>query len=219
MESTKTYRPDNYTNLLDNIALSSNDVFKIIEPFQLNFPQTRIQSVEWGIKFPMFVTAFYDYVIKRKTVPCQQAFYDYYLLFNKPFFDEKKFDSIILDGLKARVYRTYPSLVRDLYFNKYAGENLPEANVRYNITLDVAEGIDLMIEIDNSFYAINLYADTSRAYDARNKKQHRHTSFHNVKYIEFPVNFNGSLKCGNFFLYGNVEFLNLKKIEGFGQKN
>ena len=211
MENKKIYLPNNYLDLLDNIKLSSDDVFKIIEPFDLSFLQTRNQSVEWGIRFPMFVDAFYDYVVKNTTVPSQQAFFDYYLSFNKLFFDEKNFDSTILDGLKARVYRTYPSLVRDLYFNKYVKENFSEANVRYNTTLDVVEGIDLMIEKNDSFYAVNLYVNTSRAYNARSKKRYRHTLFRNVNYIEFPVNFKGSLKCGNFFLYGNPEFVNLKK--------
>ena len=211
MENKKIYRPENYQDLLDDIELSSGRILEIIEPFDLNFPQTRNQSVEWEIQFPMFVEVFYDCVIKN-TIPTQQIFFEYYLVFNKSFFDENKFDSTILDGLKARVYRTYPSLIRDLYFNKYVKENLPDMNVLYNITLDVAEGIDLMIEKNGFFCAVNLYTNTSRARYARSKKQNRHTPFNNVNYIEFPVNFKGSLNCGNFFLYGNTEFLNLKKI-------
>lgn len=214
MRNNKTYNFNNYPDLLGSIDLSSNDICKVIEPFVLNFPQIRNQSVEWGIRFPMFVDAFYDYVIKYKTIPAQQVFFDYYLFFNKSFFGEKKFESTILEGLRARVFRTYPSLIRDIYFNKYVRENLTGVKVRYNTTLDVAGGIDLMIEKDNSFFAINLYTDTSRAYYARDKKRYRHMPFHNVNYIELPVNLKGSLKCGDFFLYGNLEFLNLKKIIG-----
>ena len=214
MEKAKIYTPGDYPDLLEEIALTSEEVFKIIEPFRLTFLQTRNRSVEWEIGFPMFVNAFYNYILKHKTVPAQPIFFDYYLFFNKAYFEEKKFDTTIIEGLKARVFRTYPSLVRDLFFNKYVKERFSGINVLYNITLDVAEGIDLMIEKGDSFHAVNLYTDTSRACDARNKKQYRHTPFLNVNYIELSVNFNGSLKCGDFFLYGNSEFLNLKKIIG-----
>lgn len=208
----KKYIPEDYPDLLDKIVLTTKDVFAIVEPFELVFPQTRNQAVEWGIKFPMFVDAFYDYVIRYKSIPIQQSFFAHYLLFNKTFFDDNKFQPEIVEGLKARIYRTYPSLIRDLYFNKYVKENLSDSSVIYNTILDVKEGIDLMIEKNNSFYAVNLFTDTKRAYHARKIKRQRHTPFENVRYLEFPVNFNDSLKCGNFFLYGSNVFLQLKKL-------
>ena len=211
MKNEKIYIPGYYPDLLDKIKLTSANIYEIIEPYRLFFSQTRNRSVEWEIKFPMFVNAFYDYIIKYSTIPAQQPFFDYYLSFNKAFFDEKNFDAAILDGLKARVFRTYPSLVRDVYFNKYVKENLLDINVIYNITLDISEGIDLMIEAGTIFYAVNLYTRTSRACDARNIKQNRHQPFVNVNYIDLPVDLNNNLRCGDFFLYGCSEFASIKK--------
>ena len=39
-----------------------------------------------------------------------------------------------------------------------------------------------------------------------------HTPFENVEYIELPVNFKESVKCGNFFLYGSIELSHITKL-------
>jgi hypothetical protein len=212
METPHIFKLNEFPDLLQEINISSDDIKRIIESYKLTFIQKRDNQVEWGMAFPMFVDAFYDYVIKKQSIPNQEQFYQHYLYVNKEFFEQKKLSEEIMYGLKARVFRTYPSLVRDLYFNKLVKENLPNVTSCYNKKLDIEQGIDLMISTNDKNYAINLFTDTERAYIGRNKKQNRHKNYENVEYIEFPVNFKGSLKCGDFFLYGNEEFINLKKI-------
>jgi len=203
---------NSYPNLLDHLNLTSSEVCRIIESYTLSFPQVRNDKAEWRIAFPMFLTPFYKYVYNNNRVLNQNDFYNYYLSENKTFFDANKFDAEILEGLKARIYRTYPSLVRDLHFSLFVKENIEEAQIVYNRKLDVEEGIDLLIKFNDILYAINLYTDTKRAHIGREKKVYRHTPFENVKYVELPVNFKGSLKCGSFFLYGDAELNLIKKI-------
>ena len=203
---------DSYPNLLDHLKLTSIEICSIIEGFTLSFPQTRNEKAEWRIAFPMFLTPFYKYVYNNNRVLKQDDFYNYYLSENKIFFDTNKFSAEILEGLKARIYRTYPSLVRDLHFSLLVQEKIEDAKVVYNRKLDIEEGIDLLIKLNDILYAINLYTDTARAHIGREKKVSRHTPFDNVKYVELPVNFKGSLKCGNFFLYGETELNQIKKI-------
>jgi hypothetical protein len=95
---------------------------------------------------------------------------------------------------------------------KQIEEKIEEATVVYNHRLDIEEGIDLLIKLEDKLYAINLFTDTARARIGREKKVSRHTPFENVQYVELPVKFNGSFKCGNFFLYGEVELNKIKKI-------
>jgi hypothetical protein len=203
---------NSYPNLLDHLNLSSKDVTIQVEGYSLSFPQVRNEKVEWGIAFPMFLTPFYKYVYLNNKVLTQSQFYEYYLTENKTFFDANKFDVEILEGLKARIYRTYPSLVRDLHFSLFVNEKIEEAQIVYNRRLDVEEGIDLLIKLKDILYAINLFTDTARAHIGREKKVSRHTPFDNVQYVELPVKFNGSFKCGNFFLYGEAELNQIKKI-------
>jgi len=116
------------------------------------------------------------------------------------------------EDLKASIYRTYPSLVRDLHFNLYAKENIREALVISNRKLDVEEGIDQLIQFNNVFYGVSFFTDTRRAYTGNGKKISRHSPFEDVKYIEFPVNFEGTVKCGSFFLYGKTELNQITTI-------
>lgn len=198
-----------YSNLLDHLKLNSAEVCEIIENYPLSFSKTRNNQVEWGMKFPMFLTPFYKYIYLHNKVLTQHEFFEYYLAENQSFFADKKFEQDIMEGLKARIYRTYPSLIRDLHFNLYVKENIPEAVIVYNRKLDVEEGIDQLIIYNHKIFAINLYTDTARAHIGREKKVNRHTPFDNVQYLELPVNFKGSVECGSFFLYGETE---LKKI-------
>ena len=55
--------------------------------------------------------------------------------------------------------------------------------------------------------AVNLYTKTKRAFIGRTKKENRHYLYENIIYIELPVEFNGSVKIGDFFLYGNREII------------
>lgn len=194
-----------YPNFLDHETLESKDVCNIIKKYSLSFPQTRNKQVEWGIEFPMFLTPFYKYIYQQKNILTQDGFFEYYYSENSEYFKKSNFSSEIIEGLKARVYRTYPSLVRDLHFSLFVKENLKEVKAVYNRKLDIEEGIDLLLIKNDVLYGINLYTDTRRAHYGREKKVFRHTKFDNVNYIELPVEFKGSVECGAFFLYGEKE--------------
>jgi hypothetical protein len=94
-----------------------------------------------------------------------------------------------------------------------------DAEVIYNIDLDICEGIDLMIIKNNTFYALNLFTDTKRARMGRERKEYRHIPFENVNYIEFPINLSNCLKYGQFFLFDRPEYEHLMKILDFPGDN
>lgn len=203
------YEPQKYPNLLPLIALSSNEIRQMVSSYTLEFPQERNREVEWGIKLPMFVDAFYKYVVVKQKIPTQKEFFDYYLFYNKDYF-QKLNRPDLEPGILARAFRTYPSLVRDVYFNKFIEEKLgTRCQIIYNTRLDIEEGIDLMIITSRNNYGICFFTKTRRAYDGRKAKEHRHTLFDNVKFIEMPMEFQGSVKAGAFFLYGEKEYKEL----------
>jgi hypothetical protein len=207
----KIFNAKDYPSFLAHLSLKSDEICEIIEKYPLEFPQVRNATVEWGMTFPMFLYPFYKFIYQIKKIPTQKEFCDYYLSENKEFFDTNNFTAEITEGLKARLYRTYPSLIRDLHFSAYVKENFDTAEIIYNRKLDVEEGIDLLIIYDGKYWGINLYTDTKRAHDGREKKENRHTKFDNVIYVELPVEFKGSVKCGQFFLYGEKEYKQILK--------
>lgn len=202
----------NYSNLLDYINLTSEDITSTIIKYPLEFMNIRDHYIEWELNVPIFVTAFYLFVITYQRIPTQNEFYRCYKFINKKFFDAVKLSDERELALKARTYRAYPSLVRDLHFNKLVSEQIKGCDIIYNSALDIDEGIDLLISNSNGIYAINLYTKTNRALQTRPKKRKKHNEYENVRYIEFPVEFKGSLHVGDFFLYGNKEVEELKKI-------
>lgn len=207
-----TFDLNNYPNLLPSISLSSNEIKEVVSLYKLQFYPERNKEVEWGIKLPMFVYSFYDFIVKNQKMPNQQELYDYYLAINKDFIANLNRPDLAT-GIKARLYRTYPSLVRDIYFNKYIEERIgSKCIILYNTKLDVEEGIDLMITTKRNNYGICFFTDTKRAYEGRKAKEHRHILFDNVKYVEMPMNFEGSVKAGDFFLYGEKEYLGLYNV-------
>lgn len=205
----KLFRREDFPDLLEKINLTSSSIVKQIENFHLTFSKERNNLVEWGMQLPMFVPAFYDFVLQFERVPDQSEFFNHYISSNAERFTPDNFDSGLMSGLQARAYRTYPSLVRDISFNKYVKEHIADYAAIYNIDLDVSEGIDLMLSKGELHYAINLFTQTTRAYQGRAKKKYRHTLFDNVKYIDFPVNFKGSFAVGDFFLYWETEYKQL----------
>ena len=206
------YKQTDYPNLLKKITLSSEEIRNIVSKYTLSFSREKNQEVEWGMKLPMFVDAFYDFVLVNNTIPNQEDSFAHYLEFNREFFNNLNRPEL-KSGIKARAFRTYPSLIRDIYFNKYIFERLGnKCEVIYNTKLDIEEGIDLMIVTNKGIYGICFFTKTPRAYLGRKAKVNRHTLFVNVKYIEMPLDFKGSIKAGDFFLYGEKEYYELYTI-------
>lgn len=203
------YEPKDFPNLLPKILLSSDKIRSIVSTYKLVFSQERNRTVEWGVRLPMFVDAFYVYLTKNQSIPSQEDFFTYYLEFNRGYFENLNRPDL-LSGIRARAFRTYPSLVRDIYFNKYIEERLGNrCQIIYNTRLDIEEGIDLMVITSKNNYGVCFFTKTRRAYTGRKAKEHRHTLFDNVKYVEMPVEFQGSVQAGDFFLYGEKEYQEL----------
>lgn len=206
---SKIFSANNYSNLLKSISLTSDDIRNQIVGYELTFFQERNEEVEWSIKLPMFVDSFYAYVLEKQCIPTQKEALGHYLLYNGDFFTDLNRPDLE-SGIMARAFRAYPSLIRDIHFNKYIEERLgTRCQIIYNTRLDVEEGIDLMIVTEKNNYGVCFFADTLRAHKGREAKEHRHTPFENVKYVEMPMELNGSVKVGNFFLYGDKEYIGL----------
>jgi len=199
-------------NELDNIKLTSKQIEEQISGYSLSFLPIRRHDIEWGMKFPMFIPAFYKYITEQGIIPQQVEFWEQYD-------DDNKSDPIIQqlnleqrEALKARVFRTYPSLVRDIHFALLLRESGEFDEVIYNQDLDITQGIDLVVIHIENIYVVNLFIDTQRAHEGRYKKQFRHEKLKVTKNIELPVDFKGSKECGSFFLYSTRELKMLQEM-------
>lgn len=165
------YILEQYPNLLPKISLTSDEIKAMVSTYKLTFLVERNYEVEWGKGLPMFVPAFYNFILNTNKIPNQEEFYNYYRKCNISYY--KKLNRPDLDsGIKARAYRTYPSLVRDIYFNKYIEEKIgTKCQIIYNTELDIEEGIDLMIITSKNKYGICFFTKNRRAFIRRKAKE------------------------------------------------
>ena len=203
----------NYENLLNMINISSKEIEKQISEIKLLFFDIRNDLIEYKMHVPIFVYPFYNFIVREKRLPTQEEYWNEYINVNKEWFAKTSLSEDLIKALKARAYRTYPSLVRDIHFNKLASESGLFESVIYNDKLDVEDGVDLLVLKNNKCFAVNLYTKTRRAIESRFKKAYRHKKLDDsITNVEFPVEFKGSVKCGNFFLYGIDDIKRLAEI-------
>ena len=209
MEEPFLFKPEDYPNQLSLLKITTEDILGQIRDFSLHFFKERNYKVEKKMRFPPFVKAFYNFVYQYNRVPEQEEYYKYYLTVNQKYFSSKQYDGITYLGLQARVYRLYPSFVRELYFNKLLEKNNEGFEIVYNVKLDLENDIDTLLIKNNNYWAACLFIETDNSETAREWKKARHSQFDNVSYIELPVDFAEERKLGDFFLYGEPEVAEL----------
>lgn len=200
---------DDYPNLLDEISISLNELKTQIKPYHLIFDGYKHKEVEWGMTLPLFLDSFYDLVISKQKVPTQHELWEIYRHHELVKIHLKSND--LERGIKARLNRTYPSLVRDLHFAIYLREMAQSSKVIYNKKLDVEVGIDILLVFKGRYYGINLFISTRRSKLGREKKKFRHKKVANVINIELPIELNENNRWGDFYLYGDQQLSLLRE--------
>jgi hypothetical protein len=195
-------------NYLDKIKIPHQQIEKELKKQKLVFYSHKESYVEnFNFDPHYFIYSFYDFLIKKNKIPSQKEFAEYYikenfLFLKKSFLNHPKLKKdYLIKNLVYRLYRTFPSFIRDLHFSIYLKDKLLGRNIYYNPYIDVMNGIDILID---SKYAIHLYTDTKRARYYRNKKYNRHEKDEYI-HLNIPIRFSHCYKCGDFFLYKNKE--------------
>lgn len=199
-----------YENRLELIRLNTITIENYLKNNKLEFLNIHDASVEWGILFPKFAYPFYNFVIRNQRIPTQYEYLVEYCNYkdNKNIIQGLNLTKTQKLGLKARIYRTYPSLVRDLHFGVYLRETGFYNEVFYNEDIDIKYGIDLIIRKEESEVGICLFTDTKNARIARIVKEDRYKLDMSIERLEIPIMLSNCRKCGDFFIYG----INEKKI-------
>ena len=200
---------ENYINFLNDLQFSSDEIKNQIKDYKLQFIKIINSEIEDGLRLTPFIKTFYFYLLEYGKIPSQKEFWEEYQ-------KEKSIEKILLDknkfdGLKARVYRVYPSLIRDIHFSTLLKEKSKNCEVIYNIDLDYTNGIDILIDYKSNLFGVNLFVDTDRSNSYRNKKFGRHKKITNVYNIDIPVKFTEEYKFHDFYLYGENEIEKIKK--------
>ncbi|MFL9481771.1 hypothetical protein ACI6Q2_03270 [Chitinophagaceae bacterium LWZ2-11] len=201
-------QPSKFENFLNKCFLSAVEIEEQVEQLPaLFFMQERDETIEHETELPPFVKTFYNYINSFQKIPGQQVFYESYLHEHK----EKLGKNAHASGLKARIFRAYPSFVRDFHFALLTKEQMQLANVLYNTSLDIEHNIDVLIEYHDSLYGICLHVNTANANQEKRKKDTYDTKFSNVTYIDLPITLTNRTKR-KVNLYNQDSLIHLKKL-------
>lgn len=179
-------------NLLDNIETTHTSIEEMLYNKEYISNSDKDETTENKIRFPMFNMSFYKFIEEFKMIPSQKQFVEYYLLINQNDYNIKiyKKNEEKLHFLKCRLYRTYPSLVRDIHFSLFIKEHTNETKnnfVFYDKQMDLENGIDVGMVIKGKLYGVALFVGTERSYEFRKEKEkNRVKLFENVNYVELP---------------------------------
>lgn len=194
-----------FPNVITDIGLSASQIESQIRDYHLEFSTIKDAEIEWRTSVPFFLPSFHSFLRRQKMIPTQAQFWSEYFDSNRAYLAGGAFTTVQLGAIRARAYRSYPSLVRDLHFGVVLSELSLFEEVISNPDLDITYGIDLLIVDRGLYFGVSLFTDTTRSKEGRMKKTNRHGVFDDVIYIELPVSFSGSKKCGEFFLYSMRE--------------
>ncbi|MDF2879957.1 MAG: hypothetical protein K0R54_514 [Clostridiaceae bacterium] len=170
-------------------------------------------------QLPSIAKVFYESIFMRKILTPETLFKEY--LF-KNFINtdndtyklkgtEKTYSG---QGIKARVYRAFPSLLRDFHFYVLCFNSKIFENIKYSFITDTQDGIDIMVTYKGENFGISLFVDTARSMQFKKKKYKRH-DYSCLKEICIGINpFDKSTYMGDFALYNktHIEYL-INEIE------
>ena len=203
-----------FPNLLDSFKSTSAEIETQLKNYSLYFFQERDPIAE-NSRFPGFAHTFYEMLKTTGKIPTQEDFWQEYRESNKFCHQVINLSQPQTTGLKARVFRAYPSLVRDIHFAAYIRDSNAFNLVLYNEILDIEHGIDLVIGKNNNLYAVSLFTDTAIARSRRNDKKGRHSKqawMESLIPFDLPIELGRSKKAGEFFLYSEPELSMLKCV-------
>jgi hypothetical protein len=163
-------------------------------------------------KLPPFIQVFYFLFFSYLKIPTEEAFWRTYLSWvgEENSSGEVKIDGIVYSsaGLRGRLNRTYPSLIRDLHFLYLLHESNQFEQVDYSMERDYYNGLDLKVKYKSKEAFVSLFVDTSRSRYFKEKKIFRHNNTV-ITEIEFIVDFKSLTKLGTIYLLnqGHVKLL------------
>lgn len=177
-------------------------------------------KVEYA-KLPSIAKIFYMFLYNRSIPSPERLFTVYYNTYFVALNCEKcnciiNNEIYSIEGVKARILRTYPSLLRDFHFFVLCYNSGYFDKVKYSFSNDVKKGIDLTVVYANKKYGVSLFVETPRSKKYKKQKYNRH-NYSSINEICIPINpFDKSNYVGDFALYNkeHVKYLLYNIVHG-----
>lgn len=164
---------------------------------------------------PPLITVFYNCVFLKNELPTESELIVSYL---ETYFDRCSESELLLKknyipvgrslplplseaGIRARMLRAYPSLIRDFHFFLLCRESGYFEEVKYSVKADYFKGYDLVVKYAGYYFYVKLYVATHRGEYYKNRKYGRRVYENPANIIELMIDLNKKKKKGHFYLY------------------
>lgn len=153
-------------------------------------------------KLPPFALAFYYHLFAQRRIPTEEELIDRYISFSGIVQKDKviiEVEPYRLEGLRARILRTYPSLIRDFHFYLLLHESGRFEKVTYSLSRDYYRGLDLCVYLSGKAYHLSLFIKTKRSGAFKQKKATRH-DFGGITEVQLELDFAHLKRVGEISL-------------------
>jgi len=202
---------NNHIRQVCDLSLTVAKLEDIICKYPYNGEKRVKDQLVENSQLPPIALSFYSYIYEHDTVPSPETLIEQYL--SQSYFDVRvdgrvnvtyqgKTIDVLHEGLIARIYRTYPSILRDFHFYLQCVESGYFQAVKYSFQDDFCNGIDIKVQYNNKWFNVALMQNTYRSLFFRNKKKNRHESREKEQpLINIELDQFKSKRCGDYNLY------------------
>lgn len=180
----------------------------------------RDNNVEYMSGLPRLADMFYKCVVERR-FPTAEAFFENVL--NSHFIVSERRKTVCLKGqsreysyeaLRGRVFRMYPSLLRDFLFFILCSQSGEFDEVEYSLQIDWDYGYDLLITYQGQRFGIALFTNTQRGHEFRSCKGDRRAErLQDVIELSLAINpLSKEKQVGVYALYDETDIKTLKNM-------
>ena len=146
--------------LRNSVNTSIFDNLPTIKYQPISEPGRKSDKVRLG---PM-VVPFYLFILLYQRTPTPEEFFrQYQLCYDRDLYNLESGSKAKEEDIRPRVYRAYPSLIRDIHFWAIASEDSRFDDVKYSTEMDYHHGVDLIIKKAGFEFAVTLHRASESA--------------------------------------------------------
>ena len=196
-------RVDNRGIMAKCKSFTSSQIELLAKQFRYELPPKDFESDFDDFIMPNFSLAFYYHLFKMGKIPSPDDYMmDYCSLY------QGQVESFTFRKLKAKLIRTYPSILRDFHFTQLCLEHKEFENVSYSLQRDIAMKVDIMLTYRNSKYGIALFTGTDKSMNTYKKKYEKDSFALDI--ICLPLDIKRATKAGQIYLYNSYDIERVK---------
>ncbi|MFN8345809.1 MAG: hypothetical protein U0X91_12430 [Spirosomataceae bacterium] len=182
---------------------SANEIEEQVRDFSYSGENLRKDPEVEKAKLPPFALAFYKFIFFKSRLPNETELWNYYLsqYFKSAddhrisYFRKGTLRTYSAEAVRARMLRSFPSLIRDFHFFVLCQESDLFERVSYSLREDYLDGTDLNIVFRGNVFRVSVMLNSERARTFKLRKHTRHgTGPHNEIVMLFDLYKNVNIK-------------------------